>query len=164
MIRLFLMAGLAWVGCCSLSANDFLEFEELKTVSQSNNAPMVLVFNNCSTYGAIDCATLSLRPANHPDSHIAYPVYKVTEGALESASFLSRLPIVCVESNLESGAVEIFEKVLANLCLENVRSITLRNVAGTDCSALQEILHFFQEDTRNVQSHDCKVFIKRHAS
>ncbi|MEH0002785.1 MAG: hypothetical protein V6Z78_04370 [Holosporaceae bacterium] len=166
MIRLFLIAGLAWVGCCSLSANDFLDLEHLHTLAQTTNPdlkkPMVLSLDNSADCTDLSFSILRLGWATSQGfQQEAYGIYKVTEANVHLSSALFDLPIVCVEGNAYHGAIELLRSVLSYVNPSGVQAVRLSYISQRDLDSLQDILALFEGEETCTGADPYKVFSKK---
>ena len=166
MIRLFLIAGFIWVGCCRLSANDFLELEHLKLLSQTTNPdlkkPMVLSLDNSAACADISFSILRLGWATSQGfQQEAYGAYKVTEANVHLSSYLFDLPIVCVEGDTYHGAIELLRSVLSYVDPSGVQVVRLSYISQRDLDSLQDILARFEGEETCTGEDPHKVFSKK---
>ena len=165
MIRLFWIAGLAWVGCYSLSANDFLELEHLKLLSQTTNPdfkkPMVLSLDNSAACTDLNFSILRLGWATSQGfQQEEYGVYKVTEANVNLTSYLFDLPIVCVEGNTYHGAIELLRSVLSYVDPSGVQAVRLSHISQRDLDSLQDLLVRFEGEEACTGEDPHKIFSK----
>lgn len=166
MVRLFLMAGFIWVGCYSLSANDVLELEHLKALSQTTDndlkRPMVLSLDNSAACTDISFSILRLGWATSQGfQQEAYGVYKVTEANVYLTSCLFDLPIVRVEGNTYHGAIELLKEMLSYINPSGVQAVRLSYISQRDLDSLQDLLVRFEGEETCTGEDPHKIFSKK---